>query len=150
MPAAKGSTALTKAKTELTKYRGKLTAVRRDAKQSEVPNALMGAGAVLGGAAGCGAVRAMVGDEFMGVPVDVALGLIIGGVSIGWGSPIGVYVAAGALAPYVGDATKDALENMGMGGAAGGYLPGMAFEEDVDFVEVEEPQFADTFASNFG
>lgn len=142
----RGSAALTKTKTELSKYKSKLSGVRREAKNSELPNALMGAGAVLGGAAGCGVARAFVGDEFMGVPTDVGLGLLIGGISIGMGSSVGVMLAAGCLAPYVGDAAKDAVSSMGSAtGGMGGLLPGETTVIEDDYEEV--PETADIFGN---
>ena len=146
-----GSTALTKTKTELASYKSKLSGVRKKAKESELPNALMGAGAVLGGAAGCGVARAFVGDEFMGVPTDVGLGLLIGGISIGMGSSIGVMLAAGCLAPYVGDAAKDAVGSMGTAtGGMGGLLPGETVVIDDTFVEEEQAPVTDMFGNSAG
>lgn len=161
MPPAngKGSRALTKAREELATYKSKLTRVRKDVKESKIPNALMGGGAVLGGAAVNGATRALLGrDDVMGVPIDVAGGLLIGGISIGWGSPMGVLFSTGMMAPYVADATKDALGSWGWAGAGADMMPAGMLEEDIvideQAVEVDESspfaQQGGMFATNFG
>ena len=102
----RGSSALSKAKSEVSKYRSKLSAVRREAKASATPDALMKAGCVLGGAAAAGAVQVYMPtlDPGGNIPSPVIMGLILmgAGAAVGgaWG-PAMICASSGMLSGYV-------------------------------------------------
>jgi hypothetical protein len=102
----RGSSALAKSKSEVSKYRSKLSAMRRDAKQSATPEALMKAGCVLGGAAAAGAVQVYMPtlDPSGAIPSPVIMGLILmgAGAAMGgtWG-PAMICASSGMLSGYV-------------------------------------------------
>lgn len=81
-----------------------------------MPTALTHGGAVLAGAAGAGAARAIIGNELMGIGTDAALGLVGAGAGIALGSPLLTMLGVGSLACYVGDFVQEQVENA-MGGS---------------------------------
>ncbi len=99
----------------------KARSIQQEVVASEVPRALMGSGAVITGSVAAGALRAFIGDNLMGVPADVAAGLVIGTAGVALGSPLAVFFAAGTLAGFVSDRVEEQMLTWQMG--AGGEAP---------------------------
>ena len=102
----RASTALASARAELDKYKASTRKKMAQLREAQIPNALMHAGTMWGGAAASGVVRGLVGDTVAGIPVDITGALVLGGVSGFAGWPYGVSFAAGLGAPYVADFFK--------------------------------------------
>lgn len=107
------NTALARAKESAGKARSALSRYRAEIRKNEVPDALMGSAGVLGGAALAGAAKGQIGDEIMGFPTEVALGLLLAGLGVGTKSRTAIYAGAGSLAPYVAGYTEDMVANLG-------------------------------------
>lgn len=107
------STALARAKEQAAKARSSLAKYRRQARESEVPEALMASAGVLGGAALAGGVKGTMGDEIMGFPTEVALGVLLAGLGVGSKSKTMILAGAGSLAPFVAEYTEDLASNFG-------------------------------------
>jgi hypothetical protein len=103
---AKQSPALRKAETKLASANARARKYKAEAEG--IGSAAWRGFSVLAGAATAGAARAMMPDV-MGIPTDAAGGLLVGGASLALGSPGGLMFACGWLAPYVADATEDAV-----------------------------------------
>lgn len=94
--------------TALAAARQRATNLARNVADAKSPvRAGMNAGVVLIGAAGAGALDGMVG-ELAGQRPSVAAGLGLAAIGFVMKSPTALYGAAGAIAPTVYDAAKDA------------------------------------------
>ncbi len=101
------SSALAKEKAEVSKYRAKLSGLKRSYKESRVPSALMASGSVLAGAAAAGALQSSMPTMGQGngaIPSPVVAGLVLmgAGAALGgnWG-PMFITASSGMLAGYV-------------------------------------------------
>ena len=106
--------------------------IQSEVTQSAVPRALMGGGAVLTGAVAAGALRAFIGDNLMGVPADVAAGLVVGTAGVALGSPLAVFGAVGLLAGFVSDRTEEQILTWQIGAATNGTADAATAAAPVD------------------
>ena len=97
------STALAKAKTQLSNSRKSFAAFKKKAREAQVPNALMAAGGTVVGAAVGGVVDEMVDVEILGLDPSVVLALVALGVGIGAQQELPIYLAGGMVAHMVRD-----------------------------------------------
>ncbi len=101
------SPALAKARDQLSKVRSKLSKTRREHEEARIPEAVMGAGAVLAGAAGTGFVRGLAAGTDAEAAVEPMAAAIMGTAGITLKQPYLILAAAGALAPWVADKADD-------------------------------------------
>lgn len=114
LPARRSSGAVQRVKMDLGKARSALASYRSKVRASVVPSALMGAGATIAGAAGCGAIKGMLdADEVAGVPVEAIGGLVLGTAGVALEQPLLIHAGAGFMAPYVAAFVEDWTSDMG-------------------------------------
>jgi len=95
------STALTKTKKQLASARSSYSTYRRKVREAQIPEALMGSGAVLVGAAAGGFIDETVDLEFMGLDASTILALVGVGVGIGMNNPMPIYLSAGLVSNLI-------------------------------------------------
>lgn len=95
------STALTKTKKQLASARSSYASYRRKVRDAQIPEALMGSGAVLVGAAAGGFIDETVDLDLLGLDTSVLLALVSMGIGIGMNNSTPIYLAAGMVSNLV-------------------------------------------------
>ena len=95
------STALTKTKKQLASARSSYASYRKKVRDAQIPEALMGSGAVLVGAAAGGFIDETVDLDLMGLDTSVLLALVGVGIGIGMNNSTPIYLAAGLVSNLV-------------------------------------------------
>jgi hypothetical protein len=85
---------------------------KKTTEAQRVPNAIVGAAAMAGGAAVGGAVEAYIGEEIAGMPTALVASLFTLGLGLGLAEPWLIYAAAGLGSNAIHDATFNAISDM--------------------------------------
>jgi hypothetical protein len=84
---------------------------KRKTEAQRVPNALVSAAAMAGGAAVSGALEAAIGDEIAGMPTGLVGSIFAIGLGLGLGEPWIIYAGAGMAANMIHSETYDAVSD---------------------------------------